>query len=54
MLVEGCEGHSIAIKRHRHLLMTEHEPLRHIGSPTEKTALDKALHACVGDIKGIP
>ena len=53
-LVEGCEEHDIAIGRCRHILATMHEPLHHVGPPVEKTALDKALHACVGDIEAIP
>ena len=53
-LVEGRKGHDVAIGRHRRILMTEHEPLHRLGSPTKKTTLDEALHARVGDVGVIP
>ena len=53
-LMEGCEGHDIAVERCRRLLTTGHEPLHCLGSPTEETALDEALHARVGDVGAIP
>ena len=53
-LVEGREGHDIATRRRRRILATGHEPLHRVGPPTEKTALDEALHACVGDVGAIP
>ena len=53
-LVEGHEGHDVAIRRHQHLLTTRHESLHHVGHPAEKAALDKALHACMGDVGAIP
>ena len=53
-LMEGREGHDVAIGRRRRLLTTRHEPLHRLGSPTKKTALDEALHARVGDVGAIP
>ena len=53
-LMEGHKGHNVAIRWRQHLFMTGHEPLRHIGPPTEKIALDEALYARVGDIGAIP
>ena len=53
-LVEGHKGHDIAVGQRRHLLMTRHELLRHIGPPTEKTMLDEALHARIGNIGVMP
>ena len=53
-LMEGREGHDVAIGRRRRILATGHEPLRHVGPPTEKTALDEGLYARVGDVKAIP
>ena len=53
-LVEGCEGHDIAIGWCRRLLTTGHEPLPHVGPPTEKTVLHLALYASVGDVRAIP
>ena len=43
--MEGREGHDVAIGRRWRLLATGHEPLRRVGPPTEKTALDVALYA---------
>ena len=53
-LMEGREGHDVVVGQRRYLLMTEHEPLHHLGSPTEKTTLDEAIHVRVGDIGAIP
>ena len=53
-LVEGCEGHDVAIGWRRRILTTRHEPLYHVGPPMEKTTLDEALHARVGDVGAIP
>ena len=53
-LVEGHKRHDVAIGWHRHLLMIGHEPLRHVGSPTEEATLDEALHARMGDVGAIP
>ena len=50
MLVEGREGHDVAIRRRQRILMTGHEPLHCVGPPTEKTMLNEALHARVGDV----
>jgi hypothetical protein len=52
-LVEGREGHDVAIEQRQHFLATGHEPLRRLGSHTEKTTLDEALHMRMGDIKAI-
>ena len=54
VLVEGREGHDVAVGQRRHLLTTGHEPLHRLGSPTEKTTLDEVLHACVDDVRVIP
>ena len=54
VLVDGREGHGVAIGRRRRLLATGHKPLYRVGPPAEKTALDEALYACVGDIGAIP
>ena len=54
VLVEGHERYDVAIEQRRHVLMTRHEPLHRVGPPTEKATLDKALHACMGDVKAIP
>ena len=53
-LMEGHEGHDVAVGRCRHLLTTGHEPLHRLSSPTEKTTLDEAIHARVGDVGAIP
>ena len=45
VLMEGREGHDVAIGRCRLLLATGHEPLRCVGPPAKKTALDEALYA---------
>ena len=36
VLVEGHEGHDVAIGRRRRQLMTGHEPLHRLGSPIGK------------------
>jgi hypothetical protein len=54
VLMEGHEGHDIAIGRRRCFLTTRHEPLHHLGSRTEKTVLGEALHARVGNIGMVP
>ena len=53
-LVEGHEGHDVAIERRQRLLTTGHEPLHRLSSPMEKTTLDEALYAYVGDVGAIP
>jgi len=53
-LVEGREGHDVAIGRRWRLLTTGHKPLHRLSSPTKKTALDEALHARVDDVGAIP
>ena len=54
MLVEECEGDDVAVGRCRRILTAKQEPLYHVGPPTEKTMLDEALHARMGDIRAIP
>jgi len=54
MLVEGCQGHDVAIGRCLCILTIEHEPKCRVGPPMEKTMLDKDLHACVGDVGVVP
>ena len=54
VLMEGRKGDDVAIGRCRCILMAGHKPLRHIGPPAEKTTLDKALHACMGNIGVVP
>ena len=41
--MEGHERHDVSIGQRWHLLTIGHEPLCHIGPPTEKVTLDKAL-----------
>ena len=53
-LVEGCEGHDVAIGWRRCILTNGYKPLHYVGPPTEKITLDKALHACVGDNGVVP
>ena len=53
-LMEGREGHDVAIGRRRRLLTTRHEPLHRLDSPTKKITLDEALHVRVGDVRAIP
>ena len=53
-LVEGREGDNIAVRWRRRILTAGHKPLCHIGRPTEKTTLDEALHARMGNIGAIP
>ena len=54
MLVDGHEGDDVGVGWHWRILMAGHKPLRHISPPTEKTALDEALHACMGNIGAVP
>ena len=49
-LVEEREGDDVAIGWCRRILMAVHKPLRRIGPPMEKTTLDEALHARMGNI----
>ena len=53
-LVEGRERDDVAVGRRRRILMAGHKPLRRISPPTEKTTLDEALHACIGNIGAMP
>jgi hypothetical protein len=53
-LVEGREGHDVAIGRCRRFLMTRHEPLHRLNSCTKETVLDKALQACASDVRAVP
>ena len=54
MLMEGREGHDVAIGRRWRLLAPGHELLCHSGPPAEMTALDEALYVHVDDIEAIP
>ena len=48
MLMEGREGDDVAIGRCRRIPTAGHEPLHHIGPPTEKTTLMRpSMHAWV-------
>ena len=51
VLIVGRKGDDVTVGRHRHLIMAENQPLHRVSPPTKKTTLDKALHACVGDIE---
>ena len=53
-LMEGREGDDVTVGRHRHLLVAGNQPLHRISPPVKKTVLDKALHACVGDVGAVP
>ena len=53
-LMEGRGGDNVTIELHRHLLMARNQPLHRVSPPAKKTALDEALHACVGDIGVVP
>jgi len=53
-LVEGREGDDVAIGRRWRILAVGHKPLRRIGPPIEKTTLDEALLACIGNIGVMP
>ena len=54
MLVKEREGDDVAIGWRQCLLVAGHKPLHHIGPPKEKTMLDEALHACIGNIGVMP
>ena len=54
MLMEGRKGDDVAVERRRRILTAGHKPLHRIGPPVEKTTLDKALHACMGNIGAVP
>ena len=54
VLVEGREGHDVAVGRCRGILTAGHKPLRRIGPPTENTMLDEALHARIGNVGVMP
>ena len=53
-LMEEREGDDVATGRCRRILMTGYKPLRCIGPPVEKTMLDEALHARMGNIGAVP
>ena len=53
-LVEERKGDDVAIGRRWRILMTRHKLLHHIGPPAEKTTLDEALHARIGNIGAMP
>ena len=48
VLVKGCKGDDVAVKQRRHILMAG------MIHSTEKTMLDEALHACMGNIGVVP
>ena len=54
VLMEGREGDNVAVGRRRRILMAGHKPLCRIGPPVEKTMLDEALHARMGNIGAVP
>ena len=54
MLVEGREGDDVTVGRPQHLLMARNQPLHRVSPLAKKTALDEALHACVGDVRAVP
>ena len=54
MVMEGCKGDDVAVEQRRCILMAGHEPLHRISPPAEKTTLDEALHACMGNIGAVP
>ena len=53
-LMEGREGDDVAVGRCRRILTVGHKPLCRIGPPVEKTTLDEALHARMGNIRAVP
>jgi len=54
VLVEGHKGDDVAIGGRRRILTAGHKPLHLIGPLAEKTTLDEALHARMGNIGAIP
>ena len=52
-LMEGRKGNDVAIGRRRRILAAGHKPLCRIDFPTEKTTLDEALYAHVGDVRAM-
>ena len=52
--MEGRERDDVAIGRRWRILMAKLEPLYRISPPIKKTMLDKALHACMGNIGVVP
>ena len=54
VLVEGREGHDVAIRQRRRLLAARHKPLRCVGPPTKNTTLNEALHMRIGNIRAMP
>ena len=53
-LMEDHEGDDVAVGWRQHILTVGHKPLHHISPPAEKTTLDKALHARMGNIGVVP
>ena len=53
-LLEEREGDDVAVRWRRRLLAARHKPLHCIGPPAEKTTLDEALHARIGNIGAMP
>ena len=54
MLMEGRKGDDVAIGRHRRILTARNKPLYCISPPMEKTTLDEALQAHMGNIGVVP
>ena len=53
-LMEECQGDNVAVKRCQCLLAARNKPLCYIGPPIEKTTLDEALHARIGNVGAMP
>jgi hypothetical protein len=54
MLMEGDEGDNVAIRQHRHLLITGYDPLQCLSPQREKTVLDETFHVGVDDVRVAP
>ena len=54
VLVEGREGDDVAVGRCWCILTAGHKPLCRVGPPAEKTMLNEALQARIGNIRAIP
>ena len=53
-LMEECKGDDVAVGWRQRILTTGHKPLHRIGPLAEKTTLDEALHARMGNIEVVP
>ena len=54
MLMEGREGDDVDVGWRRRILTARHKLVRRIDPPMEKTTLDEALHARMGNIRAVP